>query len=149
MRDQLDRGYFQHEQFRIIDTTMQHNSADCVLSCNFILFTMSSRNSNLGERLGERFEEIKVEGSQLVDKVKELAREGKVRKISLIKDGQVIAEFPLYLGLGGSVAAVVLIPTIAAVGAIAALVTDITVRIEREASEEIKRSSSGDADDLP
>ncbi len=110
---------------------------------------MSSRSNNIGERLGERFEEVKVEGAQLVDKVKELAREGKVRKISLIKDGRVLGEFPLYLGLGGSVAAVVLIPTIAAVGAIAALVTDITVRIERETSEDIERSSSQEADDLP
>lgn len=89
---------------------------------------MSSQNRNLGER----FEEIKVEGSQLVERVKDIARKGKVRKISIVKDGQVLAEFPLYLGLGGSVAAILLAPTLAAIGAIAALVTDVTVRIERD-----------------
>ena len=109
---------------------------------------MSSRNKNIGERLGERFEEIKVEGSQLVDKVKELAREGRVRKITIMKDGRTLGEFPLYLGIGGSFAAVMLAPTVAAVGAIAALVTDVTVRIERNSSEEIERSSSQDDDDL-
>ncbi|MCY4160072.1 MAG: DUF4342 domain-containing protein [Bacteroidetes bacterium] len=110
---------------------------------------MTSRNNNIGERLGERFEEIKVEGSQLVDKVKELAREGRVRKISIIKEGRTIADFPLYVGLGGSLAAVLLAPTLAAIGAIAALVTDVTVRIERKTSEEIEHRSSQEADDLP
>jgi len=109
---------------------------------------MSSHHRNLGDRIGERFEEIKVEGSQLVDKVKELAREGKVRKITIIKDGRTLADFPLYVGLGGSLAAVVLAPTIAAVGAIAALVTDVTVRIERKSSDEIQHRSEKNVDDL-
>ena len=61
---------------------------------------MNSRN--LGDRVGERFEEIKLEGSQLVDKVKELAKEGKTRRVTIIKDGRTLADFPLYLGLGGS-----------------------------------------------
>jgi len=110
---------------------------------------MSSHHRNLGDRIGERFEEIKVDGSQLVNKVKELAREGKVRKISIIKDGRTLADFPLYLGRGGSVAAVLLAPTLAAVGAIAALVTHVTIRIERTSSDEIEHRSSKDADDLP
>ena len=109
---------------------------------------MSPRNKNIGERIGERFEEIRVEGSQLVNKVKELAREGKVRKITILKDGRTLGEFPLYLGLGGSVAAVVLAPTLAAVGAIAALATDVTIRIERKSSEEIEHISSKDTDDV-
>ena len=108
---------------------------------------MNSRN--LGDRVGERFEEIKLEGSQLVDKVKELAKEGKTRRISIIKDGRTLADFPLYLGLGGSVAAVMLAPTLAAVGAIAALVTDVTVRIERVPTEGIEQRPSQDNDDLP
>ena len=110
---------------------------------------MTSRNSNIGERLGERFEEIKVEGSQLVGKVKELAREGKARRITILKDGRTLAEFPMYVGLVGSGAAVLLAPMVAAVAAIAALVTDVTVRVEREPSEGIERSSSQDPDDLP
>jgi len=108
---------------------------------------MNSRN--LGDRVGERFEEIKLEGSQLVDKVKELAKEGKTRRVTIIKDGRTLADFPLYLGLGGSVAAVVLMPTLAAVGAIAALVTEVTVRIERDPTEGIERRPSENDDDLP
>jgi len=110
---------------------------------------MSSHHNNFTDRIGSRFEEIKVEGSQLVDKVKELTREGKVRKISIIKDGRVLADFPLYVGLGGSVAALLLAPTLAAIGAIAALVTDVTVRIERKSTDEIERTSSQDTDHLP
>ncbi len=111
---------------------------------------MTSRKNNFGERIGERFEEIKVEGSQLVDKVKELAREGSARKISILKDGRTLAEFPMYVGLVGSGAAVLLAPMIAAVAAIAALVTHVTIRIERDPSEGgIERSSSKDPDDLP
>ena len=90
-----------------------------------------------------------MESSQLVDKVKELVREGKARKISIIKDDRILAEFPLYLGLVGSGAAVLLAPAIAAVAAIAALVTEVTVRIERRPSEGVERSSSQDPDDLP
>ena len=108
---------------------------------------MNSRN--IGDRVGERFEEIKLEGSQLVDKVKELAKEGKTRRVTIIKDGRTLADFPLYLGLGGSVAAVVLMPTLAAVGAIAALVTEVTVRIERDPTEGIERRPSENDDDLP
>ena len=108
---------------------------------------MNSRN--LGDRVGERFEEIKLEGSQLVDKVKELAKEGKTRRVTIIKDGRTLADFPLYLGLGGSVAAVVLMPTLAAVGAIAALVTEVTVRIERDPTEGIERRPSENDDELP
>ncbi|MXZ04645.1 MAG: DUF4342 domain-containing protein [Rhodothermaceae bacterium] len=104
---------------------------------------------NIGDRVGERFEEIKLEGSQLVDKVKELAKEGKTRRVTIIKDGRTLADFPLYLGLGGSVAAVVLMPTLAAVGAIAALVTEVTVRIERDPTEGIERRPSENDDDLP
>ena len=49
---------------------------------------------NIGDRVGERFEEIKLEGSQLVDKVKELATEGKTRRVTIIKDGRTLADFP-------------------------------------------------------
>lgn len=104
---------------------------------------------NIGDRVGERFEEIKLEGSQLVDKVKELVKEGKARRITIIKDGRTLAEFPLYLGLGGSAAAVVAMPYLAAIGAIAALVTDVTVRIERDPTEGIERRPSENDDDLP
>jgi hypothetical protein len=72
-------------------------------------------------------ETIKVEGGQLVDRVKELIHEGNVRRIVIRQDDRVLAEFPLAFGLVGAVVA----PVLAAVGAIAALIANCTIEIER------------------
>jgi hypothetical protein len=76
----------------------------------------------------DRFEDFKVEGEQLLAEVKRLLHEGSVRKV-IIKnsDGAVIMEIPLTLGLAGAV----LLPTLAAVGAIAALVTECSITVVR------------------
>lgn len=74
------------------------------------------------------WETIKVKGGQLVDKVKELVEEGNVRRIVIKQDERTIAEFPLTVGVIGAVFA----PMLAAVGAIAALVTDCRLEVERE-----------------
>lgn len=73
-------------------------------------------------------EEFKVSGEQLLGKVKELIREGNVRRI-IIKDkeGKTLVEVPLTLGVVGAVFA----PVLAAVGAIAALVTECTIVVVR------------------
>ena len=76
-------------------------------------------------------EEIKVRGNQLVDKVKELIHEGNARRVTIKKDDRTLMEFPLSMGVGGATAAIFLMPTLAAVGALAALVTDVDVVIER------------------
>ncbi len=74
-------------------------------------------------------EEFKVKGEQVLAKVKELIQEGNVRKISIKgKDGNTIVEFPLTFGVIGAVLA----PVLAAVGAIAALVTECTITVERK-----------------
>lgn len=74
-------------------------------------------------------ETFKVNGEQLLAKVKELIKEGNVRKI-IIKDkkGKEIAQFPLTIGVIGAVIA----PVLAAVGAIAALITECTITVERD-----------------
>ncbi|MBI2028024.1 MAG: DUF4342 domain-containing protein [Candidatus Levybacteria bacterium] len=74
-------------------------------------------------------ETFKVKGEKLLGKVKELVREGNVRRI-IIKDkkGKVLVEFPLTLGVVGAVLA----PMLAAIGAIAALVTECSITIQRE-----------------
>lgn len=77
------------------------------------------------------FEEIKVKGNQLVDKVKELVHEGNARRVTIRKDERTLMEFPLSMGVGGATAAIWLMPTLAAVGALAALVTDVDVIVER------------------
>jgi hypothetical protein len=66
-------------------------------------------------------------GSQVIDTIKNLIHEGNVRRISIKQDGRTIAEFPLTLGVVGAALA----PPLAAVGAIAALVTDCTIEVER------------------
>jgi hypothetical protein len=75
-----------------------------------------------------RTEEFKVKGEEVLGRVKDLITEGNVRKITIKdKDGKTIASFPLTLGVVG----VVLAPVLAAVGAIAALVTECTISVER------------------
>ncbi len=76
---------------------------------------------------GVRREEIKVDGSQLVDKVKELLHEGNIRRIVIKHDGESVLELPLTLAAVG----VVFAPVLAAVGAFAALATDCSIVIER------------------
>ena len=70
----------------------------------------------------------RVKGEQLLDKVRELAREGSMRRI-IIKtaEGHTILEIPLALG----VAAILLNPTLVAVAAVAALAADYSVVGER------------------
>ncbi|HMB94323.1 MAG TPA: DUF4342 domain-containing protein [Rhodothermales bacterium] len=82
-------------------------------------------------RNDSRFEEIKVKGNQLVAKVREIIEEGNARRIIIKKEDRVLLEFPMSVGMGGAAAALLLAPTLAAVGALAALVTDVKIIIER------------------
>ena len=75
-------------------------------------------------------EEFKINGEDLLAKVKQLINEGNVRRIIIKnKDGKSLVELPLTIGVVGAVLA----PALAAVGAIAALVTECTIVVEREA----------------
>ena len=75
-----------------------------------------------------RTEEHRVTGDELLAKVKELVHEGNVRRITIRKeDGDTLIEIPLTLGVVGAV----LLPVLAAIGAIAALVADCTIVVER------------------
>ena len=74
-------------------------------------------------------EEFKVTGDDIVRTVKRLIQEGNVRRISIKnKDGRSLVEIPLTVGVVGAALA----PVLAAVGAIAALVTDCTIAVERD-----------------
>jgi hypothetical protein len=79
--------------------------------------------------MAKHHEEFKVSGEDLLKKVKELIAEGNVRRI-IIKDKEdkTLVEMPLTIGVVGAVLA----PPLAAVGAIAALVTECTIAVERE-----------------
>lgn len=73
-------------------------------------------------------EEFTVNGEELLAKVKSLVNEGNIRRL-IIKDeaGKTLVEFPLTIGVVGALFA----PVLAAVGAIAALVTKCTIVVER------------------
>ncbi|MCC7402385.1 MAG: DUF4342 domain-containing protein [Chitinophagaceae bacterium] len=76
------------------------------------------------------YESFKVDGENLLKKIKELIKEGNVRRI-IIKDKQdkELIVFPLTVGVVGTVLA----PVLAAVGAMAALIGECTITVERDA----------------
>jgi hypothetical protein len=75
-----------------------------------------------------RTEEFRITGEELVSKVKELVREGNIRRLIIRNDeGTTLFEIPLTVGLVGAA----LVPVWAAVGAIAALATDCSIVVER------------------
>ena len=75
------------------------------------------------------YESFKTNGENLLKKVKELINEGNIRKI-IIEDhsGKELMSFPLSVGVLGALVA----PVLAAIGAVAALVGECTITVERE-----------------
>jgi Flp pilus assembly pilin Flp len=75
-----------------------------------------------------RTEEFKVSGGEILNKIKELLHEGNIRRI-ILKDeqGKTFIEFPLTVGIVGAA----LLPVLAAIGAIAALVSKLTIVVEK------------------
>ncbi|HMG15818.1 MAG TPA: DUF4342 domain-containing protein [Saprospiraceae bacterium] len=74
-------------------------------------------------------ESFKLNGEKLLEKVKELIEEGNIRKITIHdKAGKEIMSIPLTLGVVG----LVLAPVLAAVGAMAALIGECSITVERE-----------------
>jgi hypothetical protein len=85
------------------------------------------------------WESFRVQGGELLDQVKRLVHEGNVRRIVIKQGERSIAEFPLTAGLVGAVFA----PMLAAVGALAALLTDCTIEVEREEEAAAASASTG------
>ena len=76
-----------------------------------------------------RTEEFKVDGEELLAKIKQLIHEGNIRRIIIKnKEGKTIIEVPLTIGVVG----MVLAPSLAAIGAVAALVGEATIVVEKE-----------------
>ena len=77
----------------------------------------------------ENKEEFEVKGEDLLAKIKELIKEGNIRKITIkSEEGKTLIQIPLTLGVVGAI----LLPVWAAIGAIAAIVTKATISVERE-----------------
>lgn len=75
-----------------------------------------------------RTEEFKVEGEKILAKIKELIHEGNIRKVIIKdKDGKSLMEIPMTFGVMGAL----LLPQLAAIGAIAAVLTEATIVVEK------------------
>ncbi len=76
-----------------------------------------------------KWETFTISGDKIIEKVKEIAREGNARRVIIKNEKQeTIAEFPLTAGAVGALLA----PALAALGAIAALVTKCTLIVEKK-----------------
>jgi hypothetical protein len=72
-------------------------------------------------------ETISAEGGALLEEVSRLVHEGNVRRIVIKQGADTVVEFPLTVGVAGALIA----PWLAAAGAIAALITDCSIEVER------------------
>ncbi len=86
--------------------------------------TQSDPNANQGSGFRQQFQ---VQGSNLVEKVKELIHQGNVRDIIITHEGHAIVHVPVTVGVVGALLA----PQLAALGAIGALLTHCTIEVVR------------------
>ena len=76
-------------------------------------------------------EKFTVSGSQVLEKVKQLIREGNIRRVRLLHNDRTIIEIPLSLGAPAAAITIMAAPLLAAIGAFAALVTECTIEVEK------------------
>jgi len=79
-----------------------------------------------------RYEEFKVKGDDLIANVRRIVRDGNVSRLFIKHDtGETILEVPLTAGVAVAAAGVILAPALVALSAVAALVTRVTIGVER------------------
>jgi hypothetical protein len=84
-------------------------------------------------------EEIKVAGANLKAKLKELIREGNIRRVVIRNpQGRTLLDLPLSAGVAGAA----LLPFWAAIGTIAALASDYTVAVERDPGVAVRKADT-------
>jgi hypothetical protein len=86
------------------------------------------------------WETIRLQGIELLDKLKQIIHEGNARRIIVKQENRIVAEFPLTAGVVGTLVA----PVLAAIGALVALLKDCSIEVERAASDS-ERSNPPDA----
>ena len=87
------------------------------------------------------WETIRIEGSNLADRLENLIREGNVRRVIVEHQGKTVAEFPLTAGIIGAVIA----PVAAAVGALVAVLQDCTIKVERTTEPSVEADTKLDS----
>jgi len=80
---------------------------------------------------------IETTGDQVISTVKQIIEAGNVRRIRVRQKDKVIAEFPLTIGVIGTVLA----PILAAIGALTAVLTECTIEVEKVEQAEEKKSA--------
>jgi hypothetical protein len=82
----------------------------------------------MAEKKKTKIEEFKLNGDEILNKLKDLLHQGNIRRI-ILKDegGKIFMEIPLTVGVVGAI----IIPVWAAIGAIAALVSKLTIVVEK------------------
>jgi hypothetical protein len=84
--------------------------------------------------VGKSWETFKVKGDDLVKFVKQIIHEGNVRRVVVRQGSRTVVEFPVTVGVVGALA----LPELAALGAVAALLTECTIEVERAAPADAK-----------
>jgi len=84
----------------------------------------------------------KVTGDKLLEKMKQIIHEGNVRRVRLVHDGKTLMEIPLTVGAPAAAVGILAAPVLAAIGAVAALVSETTIEVEKvdEGEGEEKKS---------
>ena len=85
-------------------------------------------------------ERFTVSGNNLVEKIKELVRQGNIRRVRLIHEDKALIDIPLTVGAPIAAATVLAVPVLAAIGVVAALVTECTIEVEREEDADEKKN---------
>lgn len=81
-------------------------------------------------------EEIEVTGGQLIDKIKDLIRQGNIRTLRVCAGEDFALEMPVTVGaLAGGVVALTA-PWLALIGVIAAMVAQVQIEVERDAPDQ-------------
>ena len=98
-------------------------------------------DNNVNETVKTETEEVKVSGEAVVGKVKEIIREGNIRRITIKNEsGKTLLEIPLTFGVVGALLA----PQLAALGAVGALIANLSIAIERDHGEAASTDVEGE-----
>ena len=89
----------------------------------------------------ETTEHIEIDGSRLVDKVKEIVAEGRVKRLRVLEpDGDIALDISLNVAVLAGGAMVLAAPVLAVLGALAVFFTKVKVEIVREADDSLAES---------
>jgi hypothetical protein len=77
-------------------------------------------------------EEFKVQANDLLKAIKDLYREGSIRRVTILRNDRVLLDIPVVAGFAAGVVLATQLPLLSAIVAVAALAGGCTVRIERE-----------------